>query len=518
VAIVRTQTGTLLVGQSANLYGPPGAGKTRKLISIAEAVVREHGPQALGAVTFTRSAAAELKQRLAPLAGANDHANAGLLDRIFPYVGTIHSLAYRLSGRPRVISNAHKMEWARSAGDDRAHFDGTDSLQRLDTFDLGDLPVSAAEWALDIYSASRQRCITPEDMLILRPQAEVSSEMLAKLIKSYEAYKRDMDLVDFDDLLDLGSREVLPVKYLLVDEAQDNSRLLWNTVDAWRKRIDFTICAGDPWQALFRFSGGDPSLFRNQPGGWTTIGDSHRLNPFSAAYAQDILRSGGFGDDPLLNEWTGVYEGEGSDGLHFYLARTGKLVHMLAQMLEDAGEPYTFLSGRGGPLGASNTAAWRAMQELMDEGSVPASGLKAVAATLPKGLLDPQEVKRLGRLDGRIFLDALPWGGHIERLQKALPRADYYARIASRYGFGALLMPPANRVGTIHSAKGREADHVTLCRGWGSLPAQAMLAGDTGETCVAYVAASRHRIGFDFIDLAGQGIPYVFPRYTARKA
>jgi superfamily I DNA/RNA helicase len=499
------------MGQSANLYGPPGAGKTRKLISIAEAVVREHGPQALGAVTFTRSAAAELKSRLAPLVGASPDSQA-LLDRVFPYVGTIHSLCYRLSGRPKVISNAHKLDWARHAGDQRAHFDGTDTLARLDTFDLGDQPHSAAEWALDLYSAARQRRILPEDMLRLRPTAEVSVDTLLRYIASYEGFKREMELVDFDDLLDLGTKEVLPVTYLLVDEAQDNSRMLWSVIDAWRRRIDFTVCAGDPWQALFVFSGGDPALFRSQPGGWTTIGDSHRLSPTSAAYAQRVLKTGGYSDDPLLDQWGGAANGQGVDGLHFWLARTGRLVHDVAQMLEDRGEPYTFLSGRGGPLTATATAPWRAAYEMLDDGSTTASNLHRFVAELPKGLIDPSEQRRIRLLSGRVHTEDIDWADHLPRLMRTLPKADYYARIVSRYGLGGLVMPPANRVGTIHSAKGREADFVTLVRSWGSLPAQAMLSGEKSETCVAYVGVSRHRVGLDFLDLPRSGIDYPFPR------
>jgi superfamily I DNA/RNA helicase len=498
------------MGQSANLYGPPGAGKTRKLVSIAEAVVRELGPAALGGVTFTRAAAYELKGRLAPLAALPQ--GRADLDRVFPYVGTIHSLCYRLAGRPKIITNAHKIEWARSAGDDKAHFDGTDALARLDTFDLGDLPVSAAEWAIDLISAARQRCISLDEMIRLRPQAEIGLEPLKRLAASYADYKRQVDVVDFDDLLEMGLRERLPVSYLLVDEAQDNSRLLWRVIDAWRAHIPFTVCAGDPWQALFIFSGGDPALFRGQPGGWTTIGNSYRLSPQSAAYAQTILKTGGFAEDPLISDWTGTSTGSGTDGLHFWLARTGRLVHALGRRLEEQGEPYTMLSGRGGPLGAERTAGWRAADEMLREGSSSATGLKAFVRDLPKGLLDPREARRIASLSGRVEAADLTWAEHLPRLQRALLKADYYARVRQRYGDAGLVLPAVNRIGTIHSAKGREADYVTLVRGWGSLPAQAMLSGDVGETCVAYVGCSRHRVALDFLDLPDGGIDYPFPR------
>jgi superfamily I DNA/RNA helicase len=67
-------------------------------------------------------------------------------------------------------------------------------------------------------------------------------------------------------------------------------------------------------------------------------------------------------------------------------------------------------------------------------------------------------------------------------------------------------------VGTIHSAKGREADHVYLDRNWGLLPGRAMLDGDLGEVCVAYVGISRHRCSLTLVDSPGaRGINYPFP-------
>jgi DNA helicase-2/ATP-dependent DNA helicase PcrA len=507
------------MGQQANLYGPPGSGKTRKLTGIADSVVRERGAGALGAVTFTRTAAFELKQRLAPLVGAERHPN---LDLVFPSVGTIHSLCYRLIGRPKVITNRQKQEWAASVGDRDSVFKGPERVDWLDTYDVGGerFEQGDASATLHIVSAARQQLLPLEDawrLYAARNPMLPSLEAVRKLADSYAGYKHEEQVIDFEDMLEEGARERLNVEYLLVDEAQDNSALLWHVIESWRQHIPYVIAAGDPWQAIFLFNGANPELFRRQPGGWQTIDDSHRLLPESAHMALEVLKRGGYADDPLLGTWKGVGSGATSDGTSLYLARTGVLVEGLAESLIRLGKPFAYLSGRQGPLGSGPTAAWRAAHELQNEGSASAQSVLAFVKGLQKGTLDRKdqhwiEVVAREQPERRVTPDELPWSGALELLQRRLPNHTYYARVVQGYGYGALVMPPANRVGTIHSAKGREADHVYLDRNWGLLPGRAMLDGDLGEVCVAYVGISRHRCSLTLVDSPGaRGINYPFP-------
>lgn len=505
------------MGQQANQYGPPGSGKTRKLVGISESVVAERGPRTLGAVTFTRTAARELKLRLAPLVGAQGHPN---LDLIFPYVGTIHSLCYRLIGRPKVITNVQRREWAASVGDRDARFNMPERVDWFDTFDMGGerYEQSDATATLHIFGAARQQMLPMEDAwrrFATRNVQLPALEKVNRLVDSYCAYKRDEDVIDFEDMLELGRAERLPVEYLLVDEAQDNSALLWSVIAAWRKDIPYTIGAGDPYQAIFQFNGADPLLFRTQPGGWQTIDDSHRLTPESAEYAKAVLAAGY--SDELLGSWTGIGQGCETDGSALYLARTNALVDGMAEDLLRRGTPFSYLSGRHGPLGTEATAAWRAAQELLDEGSCTAQGLQTFTKALRAGSLDGKDqfwVNIVAKEDPqrRVHLEELPWAGAVEMLQKRIPNHSYFSRVVQGHGFGALVMPPATRIGTIHSAKGREADHVVLDRNWGMLPGRAALEGDPAEACVAYVATSRHRCTLDIVSMPGaRGIDYPFP-------
>jgi Superfamily I DNA and RNA helicases len=89
------------------IYGPPGTGKTTRLKAIAERAVQRYGADRAAAITFTRAGAAELKGRLAEVMGLrvpNDPWQAKrFLDQQLPWVGTIHSLAYKLIGRPPMV-------------------------------------------------------------------------------------------------------------------------------------------------------------------------------------------------------------------------------------------------------------------------------------------------------------------------------------------------------------------------------------------------------------------------------
>src|SRR5262245_35129584 len=220
------------MSQQANLYGPPGSGKTRRLTGIADSVVRERGAGALGAVTFTRTAAGELKQRLAPLVGAERHPN---LDLVFPSVGTIHSLCYRLIGRPKVITNALRRVWADSMGDRDSQFSGPERVDWLDTYDVGGdaYEEGDAATALHILSAARQQMISLGDAWHIysrRNPMLPSLDRVQRMADSYARYKHDEQVIDFEDMLEEGARERLNVEYLLVDEAQDNSALLWPVI------------------------------------------------------------------------------------------------------------------------------------------------------------------------------------------------------------------------------------------------------------------------------------------------
>lgn len=514
-----------------NLYGPPGSGKTRRAIELfIHSVELAGAPDRVAAVTFTRTAAEELRARAAQALGIPGSAYE--LRRRMPWVGTIHSLCFGLLGARR-DHMADLVKFARDAGQDvpLERSGGTFLPAEMDTVmpDFGfDVDAVDVEIMASILARARHTLrpleVVAEDLdnIPVKIRKRIDVEHLLWLAREYAAWKRMHDFWDFEDLLEEGAQLVLPVRVIIADEVQDNSPLLWKVLDAWEgsPRVATAIHAGDPFQAIYSFAGADPHLFNQRSGKWVTVGDSHRFNQASAEYAARILRDAHAEQDTTvlnqrLSSWRGV-GGEPRDGTKFILARTHRLLSAVRNRLIDEGQPFRQMRGRA-PLQTKAADAYRAiirlrqgnvvtekdLQMIIDQappGSVP-RGVRSAVAGLSRGQEYSQESaeKLLGR--------------PIKTIQTALPYADYFRMIfVGRQGMQGLFMTPKTAIGTIHSAKGREADEVTLVRSWGVMPSWALQSSDgrIAEGCVAYVATTRHRQKLTIVD-ADEGVDYPFP-------
>jgi hypothetical protein len=345
--------------------------------------------------------------------------------------------------------------------------------------------------------------------LSYQAQVKLVPDRAAFIVEQYERYKNDIHKIDFEDMLTMGREFPLPVTSLLCDEVQDNSALLWSVIDAWKQSTSLTVMAGDPWQAIYLYMGAEPGLFRNRSGRWATIGNSHRLSAGSATYALGLLKSSGYAEDSLLSTWTGVGGTEREGGSRFFLARTNALLRDIREHLEDQGEPYRMLRGVG-PLQMKAAAAYRQYRK---EGLTNYTA-HLIAEVLPPGTLPygmKAELTRKAEVAPEDSLDTVGlWANAVERL----PKYAYYERVVAKHGMSGMILQPATQVGTIHAAKGREADEVYLVRSWGRLPAMNMAsspAGRQSEACVAYVGATRHRTKLELLDTWDGGVPYPFP-------
>jgi superfamily I DNA/RNA helicase len=502
-----------------NMDGPPGTGKSTRLMRLFLAAVEEVGPKRVAAVTYTRSAAEVLRNRAGKTLKMGNSSRS--LRKSLPYVGTVHSLCYHLLGRPELVSSKSLKEFCQYVGASPVSGvpDDADDLNDpwwTQSEDSG----SGIGLMLRVLSAARNRSVDVDEVIPrLVPPTQLSiyrPEWFKTMIHKYEEWKHDRRLMDYDDLLEAGRKTALPVDTLLCDEVQDNSKLMWEVMDAWaaHSTIRIALFAGDPFQAIYRFSGADPSLFLDHPGEWVYLKKSHRLDDYSAGYAYNLLRHAGWdltGKPELRGE--GVPKGDGSA---LYLARTHTLVGRLRRELEDAGTPY--LGIRSFSLFNSKAAnAFRTVRRLEEGGMVDSRQLKTLIDSASPGSLSRDERARLERMSE---------GGHpttARDVEKILPLsrymikdpdvAAYMRRVEAVHGYKALFETPVVLLGTIHSCKGMEADDVTVLQDWGSIPSRsAATPGDEakGEACVAYVAVTRHRRRLD-IRYLGETPAYNFP-------
>jgi len=502
------------------LYGPPGTGKSRTLVRLFLASARVSGPEKVGAITFTRAGAEELRSRLAAELGL--HGTQSYLKKRLPYVGTIHSLCFRRlgCGHGQMVTKQKLVEFCLDARLDIPpdyERDGYTPDELDDPLPVDEPGFRSREIDLLVWAdaAARHRGWPFEKGLALlgRDRMErihTHTGRMLHLKRQYDAWKEREGLLDYQDLLQEGLKLTLPVHTLLVDEVQDNSPLLFAVADAWGTApgvVNYAL-AGDPYQAIYKFAGGDPELFLRHQGRWLTIGNSHRLSPEAADYAKRILGKAGW-EDPKLDTWEGV-GGRPQDGTTLYLARTNALMYELfVDPLIDKGVPFRQFRGRA-PLETNAGLSYKFLHRLAN--GLESPGVDVLARALKQSLLPPAKREHLRNLKlsvSRSQLEAL-FERPLPELMARLPYAEYFNRVLERYGRRGLYLTPRVAVSTIHGAKGREADLVVLARSWAHRPYMDAALDPKPESLVAYVACTRHRAELRLLD-GGEGKAYRFP-------
>jgi DNA helicase-2/ATP-dependent DNA helicase PcrA len=220
------------------VFGPPGTGKTAHLTAAITGAAARYGADRVLVASFTRAAAATLVSRGLPI--TPDH------------VGTLHAMAYRALGRPR-IAEAATAEW------NQCH-----SRFRLSAAAVArtpDEPVAeeVSQTRGDVFYGQYER------LRGARVPAERWPPAVAAFAHAWEAWKQDGDLLDFTDLIEQGLRflERAPDAPAVgfYDEAQDFSPLELALVRQWGEHMDsYTLC-GDDDQAIFTFKGVSPAAF-----------------------------------------------------------------------------------------------------------------------------------------------------------------------------------------------------------------------------------------------------------------
>ncbi len=267
-----------------------GSGKTRVLTHrIAyRAEVGTLDPNRVLAVTFTRKAAGELRERLGRL---------GLRSGV--HAGTFHSIAYaqlRQRWEERGIRPPELLD--RKVG----------FVARLMSSRGGTAPldvVAEIEWA-----AARR--IGPEQYeaaaALARRRPPLDAGKVAEIYDRFMKEKLKRRLVDFDDLLRLAVRDLAadPVyaaarhwrfRHLFVDEFQDVNPLQHALLAAWSGPESDLCVVGDPNQAIYAWNGADSRYlidFESYFPGSTsvTLEDNYRSTPEILTVANAVLDSG----------------------------------------------------------------------------------------------------------------------------------------------------------------------------------------------------------------------------------
>ncbi|MFM7060946.1 MAG: ATP-dependent DNA helicase UvrD2 [Actinomycetes bacterium] len=275
------------------IHAGAGSGKTRVLTHrIAwQSATGAIAPGRVLALTFTRKAAAELRERLARL-GVTEGVAAGTFHSI-----ALAQLRRRAADRGTVMPTVLASK-ARIIGPLLGRRDG-DRLRIPDV-------AAEIEWA-------KARLIAPPRYLeaVAASAREVAQvERIASIYERYETEKNRRDLIDFDDLLirirlemerdpEFAQAQRWRFRHLFVDEFQDTNRSQFRLLETWLGEAapgtGADLCVvGDPDQAIYGFAGADPRYLdafeQHFPGASTVrLRFNYRSTPQVVATSRSVL-------------------------------------------------------------------------------------------------------------------------------------------------------------------------------------------------------------------------------------
>jgi DNA helicase-2/ATP-dependent DNA helicase PcrA len=507
--------------QVTRLFGGPGSGKTTALLDRVETLLEENDDlefRDVLVVSYTRAAAAEIRERLAERLGESPRALKGS-------VCTMHAKAYELLDLSRgdVVGESDKEEFCEEYGIEyEDEYEGSRRRTARSTT-IGNKIIATSQWlqrtrrdVADWYDVPFK---WDEEVVRLPPEIDDNAQTgnkytptwpsdddrisVPETIRAWRQYKGENNVVGFADMLErVAQRSLLPsVDYLVIDEFQDITTLQYDVYQEWRPHMDTVLIAGDDDQVVYAWQGADPDLLLEEDVTDDNIlPNSYRLpsrilnvvnrevSHIDKRQEKDLnpRKEGGRVEgvqnpsmiDLVRNVRTTIEEDEDGTAMILFRAR-----YQMFQFIDEfigEGIPFTCLTDQR--MWTDRLTQYVRAIEALDEDE-PVTGLQArrLADMLADSAFGSGE-----RDDLFDELDAMEEAADVEDLEELSvepdtvreyapfvpdPRAagdmlrkvtSFQERSVEAYFAGDYEGMEADRVrlGTIHSAKGREADHV----------------------------------------------------------
>ena len=486
--------------QIYKIVGPPGTGKTFRVLQALENAAKRYNPERIGAVSFTNAAINEMKDRIA--------GSSNISKDILNNVKTIHSQCFRLLGLNR-DQTAEK------------HIDEFNKMFPKLTISTKDFIKEDDSVQTNFNNATFAKMNIYRNMCKTTGWADPEKKM-------YATWKRWMDEAGYIDYTGMLEQTLLLNRYpnidiLFVDEAQDLTKLQMNLILKWADNVEITTMVGDADQAIFRFTGGDPEVFKNLKYRWfEVLKQSYRVPrkilDFSLRTIRQIkdredfeylpkpLEGGGEGTvitqcaEPMLDR----------PGTHMIITRCGYEIEYYIAMLRRREllwhNPYRPEDSFYNPMKCGEFRAVKTYMALSSYQEVTEEAARdMVEHIIAKNNIIRGEKTKItegARTEKMVdFFSLMNWGFTEEFLKFDKKLEDIFS-VKTAAGELALKYAKKNKldqknpiiVGTIHSVKGGEADNV-----WVSLTKTKKIIDEMSinpqarddEIRIAYVAFTR---------------------------
>lgn len=265
------------------LFGPPGTGKTHRLLQCVDLQMQKDTlPRKIAYLAFTRKAADEAQDRV--------RTQHNLPRSAFPYFRTIHSFAFRQLSvqREQVVGPKELQEFGREYSVEiSGYYDAQDD-------DLTNKRAGYLKGDRIMFIDGLAR-VTGRDvaeiMMALEFDEELSSREVRAVAEAYRKWKAAHQFMDYTDMLEqfIEIGQVPELDVVIIDEAQDLSRLQWKVIEKITANARLVYLAGDDDQAIYRWAGADVDRFIDIPGTSRVLDQSYRVPAAVQSRASDVV-------------------------------------------------------------------------------------------------------------------------------------------------------------------------------------------------------------------------------------
>jgi superfamily I DNA/RNA helicase len=263
------------------VVGPPGTGKTRRLLNEVQKYVDKGVPlNRIGYFAFTRKAAGEARDRFLKI-------KTELTKKDIKYFQTLHSLAFNRLGLKE--ENVMQDLNYKAIGD-------TCGIQikyaSYETNNWNGIFSSDSEY-LGLINLARVKQISVLEQLDLNEHlSKIERDKLDAIDKEINNYKKIYNLIDFTDMIQkfLDTNDTPEFDVIFIDEAQDLSLIQWSMINKIEKDTGCDVwVAGDDDQAIFGWAGADVDSFINYDAEEILLKESERVPSSIQKIALDVI-------------------------------------------------------------------------------------------------------------------------------------------------------------------------------------------------------------------------------------
>jgi len=263
------------------VVGPPGTGKTRRLLNEVQKYVDKGIPLSrIGYFAFTRKAAGEARDRFLKI-------KTELTKKDIKYFQTLHSLAFNRLGLKE--ENVMQDLNYKAIGD-------TCGIQikyaSYETNNWNGIFSSDSEY-LGLINLARVKQISVLEQLDLNEHlSRIERDKLDAIDKEINNYKKIYNLIDFTDMIQkfLDTNDTPEFDVIFVDEAQDLSLIQWSMINKIEQDTGCDVwVAGDDDQAIFGWAGADVDSFINYDAEEIPLTKSERVPSSIQKIALDVI-------------------------------------------------------------------------------------------------------------------------------------------------------------------------------------------------------------------------------------